>query len=118
MHVSLYGGIHLRDILRFRSWLPFQNDVAAFISTQSTKTFTLNHIRSIFDGSIGDSNIPLTLSNISAKSAFATPIFLSRSQDDEVVPITHGENLYPTLRDLGFDVTWKKYEDGWWSLDQ
>ena len=49
---------------------------------------------------------------MAASSAFATPIFLSHSLDDNIVPINNKENLCRTLRDLDFDITWKKYEDG------
>ena len=112
MHVMLYGGIQLGGFLGFCTWLAFHNDIVAIIGRQFAKADTLKHIRSVFDRSVSDSNVPLPLSNMSAKSAFATPIFLSHSQDDEVVAINHGESLYQTLRDIGFDITWKTYQDG------
>ncbi|KAG9228408.1 hypothetical protein BJ875DRAFT_489898 [Amylocarpus encephaloides] len=40
-----------------------------------------------------------------------TPIFLSHSRDDDVVPITNGKNSL-TLEKLGMVVSWKQYKDG------
>jgi predicted esterase len=33
-------------------------------------------------------------------------------EDDDVVPCKLGDDLSQIIGDLGFDVTWKKYEDG------
>lgn len=45
--------------------------------------------------------------------AFKTPVFLSHSKDDDVVPFKNGDMLWWRLEeDLGFDVDWKVYEDG------
>jgi predicted esterase len=45
-------------------------------------------------------------------SAFNTPIFLSHSEDDEVVPFKYGLELCHSLENFGFKVTWKCYEKG------
>jgi len=41
-----------------------------------------------------------------------TPIFLAHSQDDETVPFELGNEMSQIMKRLGFDVTWKSYEDG------
>jgi predicted esterase len=45
-------------------------------------------------------------------SSNQTPVFIAHSRDDPLVPFNHGEGLQKTIRNLGFDVTWKDYEDG------
>ena len=50
--------------------------------------------------------------SIRPRATIKTPVFPAHSQDDETVPFTHGEGLHQTIKHLGFDVTWKKYEDG------
>ncbi|TVY34261.1 Acyl-protein thioesterase [Lachnellula occidentalis] len=50
--------------------------------------------------------------SISSKAANRTPVFLAHSQDDETVPFALGEGLHQTIEHLGFEVTWKKYEEG------
>ncbi|KAI1374780.1 lysophospholipase II [Hypoxylon crocopeplum] len=41
-----------------------------------------------------------------------TPVFLSHSVDDEVVPINNGRVLRDTITSNGFQVEWHEYEDG------
>jgi predicted esterase len=52
------------------------------------------------------------LSDFGSASVVETPIFLSHSRDDGVVPIANGKKLYTALEKLGMVVTWKLYEDG------
>ncbi|RYC55000.1 hypothetical protein CHU98_g11209, partial [Xylaria longipes] len=42
----------------------------------------------------------------------STPIFLSHSVDDNVVPIKHGRELRNTLQSRRLQVEWGEYEDG------
>ncbi len=42
----------------------------------------------------------------------ATPVFLSHSQDDEVVPAENGRLLKDCLERLGMKVTWREYAGG------
>ncbi|KAI1821851.1 lysophospholipase II [Xylaria intraflava] len=41
-----------------------------------------------------------------------TPIFLSHSADDDVVPIDNGRELRDILRSRRLQVKWREYEDG------
>jgi lysophospholipase-2 len=50
--------------------------------------------------------------NANAANTLATPVFLSHSKNDEVVPIQNGRLLRDCLETLGMKVTWKEYEDG------
>lgn len=45
-------------------------------------------------------------------NALATPVFLSHSKNDEMVPIQNGRLLRDCLEALGMKVTWKEYMDG------
>ncbi|KAI1110831.1 alpha/beta-hydrolase [Nemania sp. NC0429] len=45
-------------------------------------------------------------------SSRSTPIFLSHSVDDDVVPIDNGRELRDTLRLQRLTVEWRQYEDG------
>ncbi|KAI0878140.1 lysophospholipase II [Hypoxylon argillaceum] len=51
-------------------------------------------------------------SPIVAESSRKTPIFLSHSADDEVVPIANGRELRDIVQSRRFQVEWKEYEDG------
>jgi lysophospholipase-2 len=46
--------------------------------------------------------------------AFQTPVFISHSRGDEVVPFKRGEDLQWALEEtMGFnDVTFREYQDG------
>jgi len=49
----------------------------------------------------------------SSELAFKTPVFLSHSKDDNVVPWQNGDMLWWRLEeDLGMEVEWRLYEDG------
>jgi predicted esterase len=52
------------------------------------------------------------LSELSSTFVLETPVFLSHSRDDDVVPIANGKKLSMTLEKLGMVVSWKQYEDG------
>ncbi|KAE9364648.1 alpha/beta-hydrolase [Stipitochalara longipes BDJ] len=54
----------------------------------------------------------LTSLSESTTPAIKTPIFLAHSKDDEIVPFKLGNELRQIMKRLGFDVTWKQYEDG------
>jgi len=114
IHALFHGGIRLGGFVGLCGWLPFQDDIAAF-STKCTKSEALQHIRSILeDGTSNGQALPALsdLPGVTKESALNTPIFLSHSQDDEVVPIKSGTNLCNVLGNLGLDVTWKAYADG------
>ncbi|KAJ2997703.1 hypothetical protein NUW58_g571 [Xylaria curta] len=52
------------------------------------------------------------LGEVVTKSSRSTPIFLSHSVDDDVVPIKNGRELRNILQSRGFQVEWREYKDG------
>lgn len=48
----------------------------------------------------------------STTDTLATPVFLSHSQNDEIVPIQNGRLLKDCLKSLGMEVIGKEYDDG------
>jgi hypothetical protein len=74
----------------------------------------LHNIRGLFKNSKTKSIIiPLTDDSFpNSELAFKTPVFLGHSEDDNVVPIRHGDRLKWELEELGFDVKRETYERG------
>jgi len=88
IHALLHGNVRLGGFIGLCSWLPFQDEPSTLAAALSGR-------------------------QIISEAALATPVFLSHSQDDDVVPIRNGEMLFQGLKSLGMmDVTWKAYEDG------
>ncbi len=52
---------------------------------------------------------PQTLRNEKNQANLQTPILCCHGQQDEVVPVSLGKYAYTTLKDNGYDVTWKEY---------
>lgn len=44
--------------------------------------------------------------------ALSTPVFLSHGSEFKIPSMRHGEDARDTLREMGFDVRWKVYEEG------
>lgn len=57
--------------------------------------------------------------NIAITSSRSTPIFISHSADDDVVPIENGRELRNNLQMRRLPVEWREYEDGghWQGVD-
>jgi len=64
------------------------------------------------DVEVGDLARNLSALSEATTPAIKTPIFLAHSEDDEIVPFKLGNELRQIMKRLGFDVTWKRYEDG------
>jgi predicted esterase len=95
------------------SWLPFQqeiNDIAT--GSVKSKESAIDQLQVLFGNPTHESDSERVNLMSRLKSALETPIFLSHSKDDEVVPVENGEKLYQGLRALGAGVSWRKYEDG------
>jgi predicted esterase len=63
------------------------------------------------DVEINHQSVALSTAPVSPHSVLKTPVFLAHSQDDDIVPFELGNDLHQIINKLGFDVTWKKYED-------
>lgn len=100
----LYCDIRLGGFIGFCSWFPFQEKI------ESTGN-PLQRIRSLFKSASNDSITEL-INLRSQESALSTPVFLSHSVDDDVVPIQNGKKLSKALGNIGMTVVWQQYEDG------
>jgi predicted esterase len=110
IHALISGGTQLGGFVGLCSWMPFQEDIASIladvakedkvklISSILSPTASLNVLRTVFD--------------IPACPMLETPVFLSHSQDDNIVPIRNGETMSETLQQIGFAVTWRSYSTG------
>ncbi|TVY93160.1 Acyl-protein thioesterase [Lachnellula willkommii] len=132
----MYSGMELGGFIGLCSWLPFQKEIETLLGGSSTNKDEISrHIKDILgvypdmdaalleqadagEGTMTNTTEVLNLEanistlSINSKAANKTPLFLSHSQDDETVPFALGEGLHQTTEQLGFDVTWKEYEDG------
>lgn len=106
------------------SFLPFHNLVEEWVSdAKGDRAAISRNINNILD--IHERDVPSTTNGIAANmeedlanlststSVFNTPVSLAHARDDEIVPCApQGEGLCQTMKGLGFDVTWKRYESG------
>jgi len=110
IYALLCGGIRFGGFVGLCSWMPFQNDIAALSKSEGDNAAKL--IRDFLNEGVDRPARVRDLSHLSQNPALETPIFLSHSQDDSVVPISNGEELSRLLAGLGLSVIWKSYEDG------
>jgi lysophospholipase-2 len=129
VHALFALGVAIGGFIGFCGWLPLQgemDDVANCIEKrEGTATSAL--LEDIW-------NLPQSLANDSERRTgrnvvaqlrpiYQTPVLLSHSKDDEVVPIANGERLGSCLQYIFKDVVSKTYEDGghWvnepWGID-
>jgi lysophospholipase-2 len=111
VHALLLGKIQLGGFVGFCSWLPLQEKVANIAGTLE-RTNKLRLVDSILNGPTQNVSASLQIVGENIGSAFDTPVFLSHSEDDEVVPMKNGMQLCSGLENLGFKVSWKCYEKG------
>ena len=114
----LCGDMKLGGFVGLCTWMPFRKSVAFGLLNQPHSQRSSLHIAENIRALLGvveqtsvenDTNAN---ANAIAGNALATPVFLSHSQNDEVVPIQNGRLLRDCLETLGMKVTWKEYEDG------
>jgi lysophospholipase-2 len=107
------SGVPMGGFVGLCSWLPFSkevNDIAT--GPAAAKKSAIDQLQILF-GNTTDGSDSERVSLVSRlDSALKTPIFLSHSKDDEVVPIGNGQKLCRGLRSLGASVSWREYEDG------
>lgn len=110
----LYGQGRLGGFIGLCTWLPLQGWVADY-ARNFGRNYALNNIHTILEMKAHETTLTdAQLDHLIAmrESALGTPIFLSHSKDDEVVPIENGRLLHRTLEYLDMSTTWKEYEDG------
>lgn len=113
IHALMYGDVQLSGFIGLSSWLPFEPGTATVPGYESWHVAgdQLRYSRKLLDSS--RSTTTTTDPAIAkAVSSLKTPVFLSHSQDDEVVLIANGKKLSDTLQKLGMSVFSKQYQDG------
>lgn len=104
---STSPGQRLGGAIGLSTWLPLQSQIASLVAAASSQSQAVAGLSSLLD-----SPSPSPSSLLSSDAALYTPVFLSHSQDDSVVPIANGQQLADTLTALGAPVIWKSYADG------
>ena len=111
----LYGGIRLGGFIGLSSWLPFQPEVTTTMADNMQWSLVGNKLQyshKTFNAPTGPAGTTSAPSVSSTGSVLETPVFLSHSADDDIVPLADGKKLSTTLEDIGMVVSWKQYEDG------
>lgn len=118
----LSSGLDLGGFIGLCSWLPFGKEFDNVSSRcAGNKKKISRQTKAILDiptkeitcsNSNGSLDLDLSTLTLSPTLDIATPVFLAHSRDDETVPFAMGNSLRNTIQHLGFDITWKEYEDG------
>ncbi|TAQ90046.1 hypothetical protein B7494_g1645 [Chlorociboria aeruginascens] len=115
IHTLLYGGIQLGGFIGLSSWLPFEPEITTTMADNMTWRIVENRLHyshKMLNIPTDQAETTSILSDLSSTFVLKTPVFLSHSQDDDVVPIANGKKLSTTLEELGMVVSWKQYKDG------
>lgn len=107
------SGAQMGGFIGLCSWLPFSkeiNDIAT--GPAAAKYSAIHQLQILFGNPTNGSENERSNLVSRLKSALKTPIFLSHSKDDEVVPFGNGEKLCRGLRSLGAFVSWWEYKEG------
>ena len=115
IHTLLYGGIRLGGFIGLNSWLPFEPEITTNMADNMAWRIVgdrLRYSRKMLNTPTDQAETTSVFSDLSSTFVLETPVFLSHSQDDDVVPIANGKKLSTTLKKLGMVVSWKQYKDG------
>jgi lysophospholipase-2 len=107
IHALFNHGIRVGGFIGLSSWLPFQTQISAICQRGNSSLDSLQEIQTLFMQSSQESRSAGHVSLV-----LRTPVFLSHSIDDDIVPIRNGKKLHHGLEKLGMAVTWKEYQDG------
>ncbi|CAD6444339.1 6957e9de-1e4a-4b07-9806-5e13a73ab912-CDS [Sclerotinia trifoliorum] len=104
----LLNPMRLAGFIGLSSWLPFEEETMSLAASlkmgdeEGMRSFKVIQMKLSPDATLNRETTPI----------LTTPVFLSHSKDDDVVPESNGDVLYRGLRELGMKVTRKIYEDG------
>lgn len=114
IHALLCGDVQLGGFIGLSSWLPFQPESTATLRDLMIwrKVGDRLHYSAEMLSPLNDQAMTAYASEDELSLALNTPVFLSHSQDDEIVPIANGKSCSTTLESLGMTVRWFEYEDG------
>jgi len=111
IHALIFSGIQLGGFIGFCSWLPFEKKICE-ITNASLESKLSAYQAGLFQLAPANQGSSQTKFNTLSKTPFGTPVFLSHSRDDEVVPIRNLEILSQSLKGLGMSVEKKTYDSG------
>ncbi|KAK8090556.1 phospholipase carboxylesterase [Apiospora phragmitis] len=91
------------------SWMPFATLAEECLGKDGTGdgTSPLSHLRTVFDVTANK----LT-AGVNVDAMRQTPMLITHSLDDDVVPVQNGRRLRDILMMQGFAVEWREYPDG------
>jgi len=115
IHTLLYGRIRLGGFIGLSSWLPFEPEITTTMADNMAWSMIgnrLHYSHKMLNTPTHQGETTSDLSELSPTPVLETPVFLSHSRDDDLVPIANGKKLCTTLEKLGMVVSWKQYEDG------
>ncbi|KAF1994874.1 alpha/beta-hydrolase, partial [Amniculicola lignicola CBS 123094] len=97
-------GVGLGGFVGLSSWLPFQEEILRLGGDSGE--FSPGMVRTLLGLEDEQRDVE------AAKGVWETPVFLSHSEDDEVVPVVNGQGLADALVQLGMKVQFEQYADG------
>jgi lysophospholipase-2 len=119
IHALMHCDTRLAGFTGFCSWLPFEEDMNDVARRSTPRGYLLLDIQMLLRPVlVGSSHLHLRNGANPPKSPLTTPVFLSHSKNDDVVPIRNGEGLCQGLKSIGMAVTWKEYENGGHWVDE
>lgn len=104
----LLNPMRLAGFIGLSSWLAFEEEIMSLATSlkagdeEGMRSFKAIQMKLSPDATLNREITPIR----------STPVFLSHSKNDDVVPESNGKTLYRVLRALGMKVTRKIYEDG------
>jgi lysophospholipase II len=103
----LYDGIRLGGFIGLSSWLLFELEATKMADNTAWSIVgnRLHYSRKLLNTPTDQEETTSVLSDPDSKSALETPVFLSHSRDDDVVPFANGKKLSTTLENLGMEVS-------------
>ncbi|KAI9743255.1 MAG: hypothetical protein M1818_003101 [Claussenomyces sp. TS43310] len=107
----LSGNIRLAGFIGLSSWLPFREEILGIARGSSSHSELPLGIRTLFNPPFEDSSPQSEMAH-RAQSGLGTPAFLAHCEDEDVVPIFHGERLRQGLEEFDMTLTWGAYKDG------
>lgn len=116
LHALLASSHKLGGYVGFCGWLPFRAQIEEMADQAGPARTQLQSRLVDFQRSVLGLETPLAaIESPIEEYSFDTPVFLGHGDDDEMVDVALGRQARSVLQKLGFEVTWKEYEQcGHW----
>ncbi|KAF2495818.1 alpha/beta-hydrolase, partial [Lophium mytilinum] len=102
IHALFQNGVRLGGFIGLSSWLPFQPEIQSIAERTCSPETRIEAIQQLLPSKKG----------VDGPAALQTPVYLSHSEDDAVVPVVNGRALGATLKELGMKVDISIYSEG------